>query len=181
MKGILFNVVEDVVTEAASADAWDDVLDAAGVAGSYTSLGTYPDADLVAIVQAAAEHTGLSVDDTLRLAGRLGFKYLAGRNPELIEGLTGWRELISALDDIIHPEVRKVYPDSEVPGFATVEAGAALRVTYTSRRGLCALAEGLMEGAGAWFDRRLTVDQETCVHRGDDACVMIVREVASTG
>ena len=34
MKGILFNIVEDVVAEALSADAWDDVIDAAGVDGS---------------------------------------------------------------------------------------------------------------------------------------------------
>ena len=49
MKGILFNVVEDVVTEAMSEDAWDDVVDAAGVDGSYTSLADYPDSDLAAI------------------------------------------------------------------------------------------------------------------------------------
>lgn len=181
MKGVLFNVVEDVVTEALSADDWDDVLDAADVSGSYTSLGTYPDAELGAIVQATAERAGLSADDTLRLAGRLGFKHLAGRNPALVEGFGGWRELISSLDDIIHPEVRKVYPDSEVPGFATVDMGEALHVTYTSQRGLCALAEGLMEGAGAWFGREVGVEQQDCVHRGDDACVMIVREVGATG
>ena len=43
MKGVLFNVVEDVVTEALSAEAWDDVVDDSGVDGAYTSLGTYPD------------------------------------------------------------------------------------------------------------------------------------------
>ena len=43
MKGILFRVIEDVVFEALSADAWDDVIDRSGVSGSYTSLGNYPD------------------------------------------------------------------------------------------------------------------------------------------
>lgn len=176
MKGVLFNVVEDVVTEALSADAWDDVLDAAGVSGSYTSLGTYPDSDLVAIVQSTAELADLSIADTLRLAGRLGFKHLVGRNPSLIEEFADWQELVSALDDIIHPEVRKVYPDAEVPGFATRPGDGVLHVTYTSRRGLCALAEGLIEGAAAWFGRAVDVDQPECVHRGATACVLLVRE-----
>jgi predicted hydrocarbon binding protein len=180
MKGVLFNVVEDVVTETLSADAWDDVLDAAGVPGSYTSLGTYPDAELGAIVQATAELADLSVDDTFRLAGRLGFRHLASRNQALVDRFGGWRELISSLDDIIHPDVRKVYADSEVPGFVAVDAGDALHVTYTSQRSLCALAEGLMAGAGAWFDREVSVEHQTCVHRGDDACVLLVREVGAT-
>lgn len=182
MKGVLFNVVEDVVTEALSADAWDDVLDAAGVDGSYTSLGTYPDGDLFAIVQSTADLAGLSVDETLRLAGRLGFKHLVGRNPSLVEGYADWQQLVSALDDIIHPEVRKIYPDAEVPGFATMPTDdEALHVTYTSRRGLCALAEGLIEGAGAWFGRQVTVEQTDCVHRGAGACVMLATDVGATG
>ena len=180
MKGILFNVVEDVVTEALSADSWDDILDAAGVSGSYTSLGSYPDSDLVAIVRATADLADLSVDDTLRLAGRLGFKHLAGRNPELIEGIGGWRELISSLDDIIHPEVRKIYPDAEVPGFATTDMGDVLRVTYTSRRKMSALAEGLIEGAGAWYGRTLSVEQQSDAADGSEACVLLVREVGAT-
>jgi hypothetical protein len=176
MKGILFNVVEDVVTEALSADAWDDVIDAAGVGGSYTSLASYPDTDLFAIVAAIAAATDLSPDDTYRLAGRLGFKHLARRNPHILQGTDGWQQLIMSLDDIIHPEVRKMYPDAEVPGFATTPVGDGLRVTYTSRRKLCALAEGLILGGGGWYGHELEVEHESCVHRGDATCTMFVRE-----
>ena len=78
------------------------------------------------------------------------------------------------MDDIIHPEVRKVYPDAEVPGFATVAVDGGLRVTYTSRRALCALADGLIVGAASWFGADLTVVHECCVHHGDDSCTMLV-------
>ena len=54
MKGIIFNLVEDVVRSHYGDDMWDDIIDAAGVDGSYTSLGTYPDADLLAVVGAAS-------------------------------------------------------------------------------------------------------------------------------
>lgn len=176
MKGVLFNVVEDVVTQVFSADVWDDVVEQAGVSGAYTSLGNYADSEFGSIVEAAGSAAGHSVPDTLRLAGRIGFAHLVRRAPDLLDGLEDWRAVLSSLDDIIHPEVRKIYPDSDVPGFATEPDGADLIVTYTSRRALCALAEGLMIGSGIWFDTELTVTHLSCVHSGDEHCVMRVSE-----
>ncbi len=43
MKGIIFNLVEDVVTQENGPDAWDDLLDAAHVDGAYTAVGSYDD------------------------------------------------------------------------------------------------------------------------------------------
>jgi hypothetical protein len=180
MKGILLNVVEDVVTEAMSPDAWDDVIDAAGVDGSYTSLATYPDAELTAIVAAIAAAADLSTEDTLTLAGRLGFKHLARRVPHVLDEIDGWQQLVCSLDDIIHPEVRKIYPDAEVPGFATTDIDGGLRVVYTSRRQLCALAEGLIVGGGEWYGRDLEVTHERCVRNGDSDCTMVVQEVVDS-
>ncbi len=176
MKGVLFNVVEDVVTEAMSAEAWDDVVDDSGVSGSYTSLGTYPDEELSQIVHATARAAGLSDAETLQLSGRLGFKHLVRRAPQLLDGLDGWRAVIKSLDDIIHPEVRKIYPDADVPGFAATDDGDALVVIYTSKRGLCSLADGLIVGAGEWFEKKLSVEHTGCVHDGDPSCAMRVVE-----
>ena len=58
MKGIIFNVAEKAVTELLGAEAWEDLLEDAGVNGDYTALGTYPDEELIALVVAAAEKTG---------------------------------------------------------------------------------------------------------------------------
>ena len=58
MKGLIFNVVEEVVTELYDADTWDDLLDAAGVDGAYTALGNYDDDELIGIVDAASTATG---------------------------------------------------------------------------------------------------------------------------
>ena len=176
MKGVLFNVVEDVVTGALSADAWDDVIDASGVSGAYTSLGNYPDAELVNIVGEVATATSQSTSDTLRLSGRLGFQHLARRAPELLAPYDDWRAVLKSLDDNIHPEVLKFYPGAEVPSFTVTDDGADLLVAYVSARRLCALADGLIVGCGVWFDRELTVSHETCVHDGDEGCTMRVVE-----
>lgn len=176
MKGVLFNVVEDVVTEAISADAWDDIIDESGVGGSYTSLGTYPDQELGDIVGATAHTAQLSETETLQLSGRLGFKHLVRRAPQLLDGLDDWKSVLRSLDDIIHPEVRKIYPDAEVPGFEIADDGDALLVIYTSKRGLCALADGLIVGSGEWFGVTLDVEHTACIHQGDDGCHMRVAE-----
>jgi hypothetical protein len=176
MMGIMFNVVKDVVTEALSAEAWDDVIDSAGISGSYTSLGNYPDGDFHAMVAAAAVAAGLSEEDTLRLSGRAGFKHFLRRAPHVLEGLDDWKAVVASLNGIIHPIVHKIYPDAVVPMFETVPDGADLKVIYTSKRGLCALAEGLMRGCGDWFDVELSVEHLTCVHQGDASCTMRVAE-----
>ena len=58
-KGVIFNLAEQVVTDDYGADVWDDVLDQAGLEGAYTSLGSYPDGDLTALVAATAARLGV--------------------------------------------------------------------------------------------------------------------------
>ncbi|GBQ51026.1 heme NO-binding domain-containing protein [Komagataeibacter sucrofermentans] len=52
MKGIVFNILEEVVEKNHGAEAWDTLLEAANVSGAYTSLGSYPDAEMQALVVA---------------------------------------------------------------------------------------------------------------------------------
>jgi hypothetical protein len=46
VKGIVFNLLEQVVSRDYGEDMWDDLLSAAGLVGAYTSLGSYPDEHL---------------------------------------------------------------------------------------------------------------------------------------
>ena len=166
MKGVIFNVVQEVVEDAFGIDFWDDAVDLAGIEGSYTSLGSYEDGDMIALVGAIAELARVSRNDVLVLAGRHGFSRLASRHTELLEGVAGWRDVLDQLDGIIHPEVRKIYPDAD----------DVVLLEYESKRNLCGLAEGLVKGLGDWFESELSVTHLSCVHRGDDKCHMEVAE-----
>ena len=64
----------------------------------------------------------------------------------------------------------------EVPGFAATQVDEGLRVIYTSRRKLCALAEGLILGGGEFYGHELEVTHESCVHEGHATCTMFVRD-----
>ena len=177
MKGVVFNIVQDVVEQHLGVDTWDDALGRAGVDGAYTSLGNYPDGDLVQLVGALADLADLSHDEVLVFAGRHGFRQLGSRHPDLITPYDGWRAVLAHLDGIIHPEVAKIYPGADVPSFTvTDDADGAVRVVYESRRQLCALAEGLLIGLGEWFRSSLSVEHAECRHRGDASCTLVVTE-----
>jgi len=175
MKGVLFNVVEDVVDDTLPAGTWDGALELAACHGAYTSLGDYPDAELAGIVASVSSLTGLDRSEVLRHAGRHGFSRLADRHPELLEGVDDLDGLLRRLDDVIHPEVLKLYPQAQPPSFRVDGDGAGTwAVEYSSRRELCHLAEGLIMGAGDHFGTPVEVHQTSCTQRGDDRCVLQV-------
>lgn len=176
MKGVVFNIVEEVVTAQLSAAAWDGIVRAAEVDGAYTSLGTYPDDDLDRILAATAEATGMSIDDVQRFVGVHGFELLADRVPDVMQQMRQWTDVLVDLDEIIHAEVLKLYPGAVVPGFVATMQPDGVLLRYSSARRMCALADGLAVGAGNWFGRSLTVQHVACTQRGDIDCVLLVCE-----
>jgi heme-NO-binding protein len=171
MKGIVFNVLEEVVSAVHGEDAWDDMLAEAGVDGAYTAVGSYPDAEFRALAAAAATRLGGEEAEVIRATGRAALPIFARRYPDLVQVHGSARSLALALNDIIHPEVRKLYPGADVPWFdCDASRPDVLILGYRSQRRLCEFAEGLLLGAGDWFGEQITVDQPRCMHRGDDHC-----------
>jgi hypothetical protein len=171
MKGIVFNLLEEAVTKARGENAWDDLLEAAGLDGSYTSLGSYPDQHLLDLVEASSAATGASSQEIIRWFGREALPALAASYPGFFDPHQDVRSFLFTLNDIIHPEVRKLYPGADVPvfGFSTADDGTVTMV-YGSPRRLCAFAEGLIEGAAAHFGQTVAIQQPRCMVRGDELC-----------
>jgi hypothetical protein len=128
MKGIIFNLVEEVVTEQHGPDTWDALLDAAGLDGSYTSLGNYPDGDLFALVGAASTALGIEAGAVVRSLGEGAIPLLADRFPEFFKPHDNTTSFLLTLNDIIHAEVRKLYPDADLPEFDFHGVGADPRI-----------------------------------------------------
>lgn len=173
MKGIIFNLVEEVVRDRYGEDAWDDLLDAAGLDGAYTSLGSYPDEQLQRLVGAASVALGLPADDVVRTLGEAAIPLLADRYPFFFAPHSSTVSFLLTLNDIIHPEVRKLYPGADVPTFGFEESSDdSLTLRYHSDRKLCALAEGFVLGAAAHFGERAEITQPDCMLRGDEDCLL---------
>jgi hypothetical protein len=173
VKGIIFNLAEEVVVREHGDDGWDAVLEGAGVSGSYTSLGSYPDADLMAIVASAARLLGTDDRAVLRHVAEGAIPLLAERYPHFFTPHHDAQSFVLTLNDMIHPEVRKLYPGADVPNFAyQVHGEDAVTLTYQSDRRLCALAEGFIRGAATHYGQSVVIDQQACMLRGDDTCLL---------
>ena len=176
MKGVVFDLLEQVIVRDHGEDAWDDLLGAAGLDGAYTSLGSYPDEHLYRLVREASNTLGLPAHDVIRWFGREALPLLGAAYPEFFTPHTTARTFILTLNDIIHPEVRKVYPGADVPWFEMTELPSGeLVLGYTSKRRLCAFAEGLIQGAAAHYGEQVAISQPTCMFNGDAACALVVR------
>jgi hypothetical protein len=181
MKGIVFNLLEEVVSSRHGETAWDNLLDATGLTGAYTSLGSYPDEEIEKLVLAGASALGMSPEEILRWFGRASMPLLANRYPAFFTEQPNARSFILSVNKIIHPEVRKLYSGAHCPFFHfTHGADGALVMAYDSPRKLCALAHGFIEGAGDHFGETLNVEHISCMHRGDPKCLLGIR-VAEPG
>jgi hypothetical protein len=181
VKGVVFNMLERIVTREYGEDTWDDLLDASGLDGAYTSLGSYEDADLGKLVSAASAALGTPPDEIVRWFGRNALPLFAVSHPQLFERHSSSRTFVLTLNDIIHPDVRKLYPGAHVPEFTFDSSGPkSLVMGYRSSRKMCSFAEGLLEGAADHFGEKVEIDQPHCMKRGDDSCVLEIAYSAGT-
>lgn len=175
MKGIIFHLLENVVVDAYGEPTWDELLDAAGLDGVYTSLGSYDDAEIMALVSAAAAKLSLPEGEVLRWFGQRAIPGMAKRWPEFFATHQKTMPFLLSLNDVIHPEVRKLYSGAYCPHFAfTSPPDGSLTIGYRSPRQLCDLAHGFILGAGDHYGEALVVQHRECMHDGADSCLIAV-------
>lgn len=173
MKGIIFNLVEDAVVARYGEAAWDAVLDDAGLDGVYTSLGNYPDTDLVALVGAGSRLLEVPAPDLTRAIGESAARGLAEQYPGFFEPHASVRPFLLTLNEVIHTEVRKLHADSSPPDFwFDGDDPDTLVIHYRSGRRLCHLAEGMITGAAAHYGQSARLEQTTCMLEGADHCTI---------
>lgn len=181
MKGIVFTVLQDVVQDELGPQTWDTLVEEAGVSGSYTSLGNYDDVEMKSLVEAASEALEMSQPDVLRWFGEQAIPRFYDQYPELFEEQEGTRSFLRALNDIIHPEVKKLYPGADVPEFEFLDSSEdQVKMAYRSERGLCWLGEGLTKGVANHYGESIEIEQSECLHRGDEQCVYDIHFLSET-
>lgn len=171
MKGIIFNLLEKVVSSEYGEDTWDTLLDRAGLEGVYTSVGGYPDEEFYRLVAVASPLLNMPPDDVVRWFARGALPLMAAKYPEFFAPHESTRQFILTLNDVIHPEVRKLYPGADVPFFTyDTSSPETLILHYNSHRKLCPFALGLIEGAAEHYQEVLEFSHPVCMKRGDPKC-----------
>ena len=176
MKGVVFNLLEELVRKEFGASEWHQVREEADVDASFDSLTTYPDAVLRKLIAAVGKRAQKTPGEALQWFGRYSMPLLASRYAPLFNSQSSTRSFILTLNDIIHPEVLRLYPGADVPVFDfDTSVPDALTVGYQSPRKLCLLTHGFIEGAADHYGETVDVEQSTCMHRGDAKCTFQIR------
>lgn len=173
VKGIIFNLFEDQVEADGGGAAWDELLDAADLEGGYSAIGNYPTAELAALTAARSRQTGCDDQQVLRSFGHSALTGLAEQFPAFFTPHVRTREFLLTLNDVIHPQVRKLHAAARPPEFDfTVIGDDQVRIVYRSARQLCSMAEGMIAGAATYFGETAEITHEQCVRSGATQCVL---------
>src|SRR5690349_1607001 len=120
MKGIIFNELNRMVVERFGVEVWERILEEAPLkttGGAFIGPKTYPDEDLLAIVNQASQLLGVPIDDLIRQYGHFIFANLARLYPVFVKPAMTAKSFLKTVHSVIHVEVRKLYPDASLPSF----------------------------------------------------------------
>ena len=173
MRGIIFNVVEETISAEHGMHTWDALLASADLPGGYSSMGDYPDEELDRLIEVGSAALGTTPRDLTRHFGQSALLALSDRYPQFFAPHACTRDFLLTLNEVIHPEVRKLHPHANPPEFDFSEApNGDLVVGYHSTRRLCAFADGMIVGAGLYFRETVVVRHAKCTADGDEICVL---------
>jgi len=163
MKGIVFTEFLEMVEARFGLETLDRIIVQAQPPndGAYTSVGTYDHQELVLLVIALSEATQIPVPDLIKTFGKHLFERFTQAYPSLFLGVDSAFNFLRSIEHYIHVEVRKLYPDAELPSF-TYESPAPhqLVMIYQSRRPFTDLAEGLILGCIEHYGEQIDLQRD---------------------
>lgn len=149
MKGIIFVEFVDMLDVTVSATVVEELLEEADLpsGGAYTAVGTYSFEEMVTLVTLLSEKTGIPATELQKTFGQHLFKGFVTKYPSLFKDGDDTYSLLARVNDTIHVEVLKLYPDAELPHFThTWREDGQMELVYRSTRPFADVAEGLIVG-----------------------------------
>lgn len=159
MHGIIHRTLKQYITDRADESGWRRVRRAAGVDTElYLPVSHYPDSEVIDVLGTLADRTGHSEAAIKRDFG----KYLA---PALLDTFeTQFERDWTAIDAVeglgrVYVQVLDEDGDPNAARITTRRSGPdTVVVNYRSRRRLCPLLEGLVEGVAEAYDTDVEID-----------------------
>jgi len=176
MKGVIFNLLESLVIDRFGDAIMEQIYEQAEFSSDvppFIGPETYPDSDLIAFVSLLSEKLNLPVDDLIYEFGKFMLPVLADKYPVFFQDMESPIEFLKSVNDIIHVEVKKLF-DGATPPSITVENvnQNQAEIHYVSKRKLCRLLEGLLEGVAEHFDKNISYHHKQCMKDGFDHCIL---------
>ena len=178
MKGIVFTEFLKMVEEKFGYEMVDKIITESNLPndGAYSSTGTYSSQELVAMVLSLHGTTELPVDALIRTFGEYFFNVLRDNYGVFLDRVDNLFSFLGSIHNHIHVEVRKLYPDAELPSFDTESSDENTMVMiYHSERKLSDFAEGLMMKAAKHYNEKIDIKKEMMNEDGSEVRFVINR------
>ncbi|BAX80455.1 heme NO-binding domain-containing protein [Labilibaculum antarcticum] len=163
MKGIVFREFLQMVEKKFGYNLVDQIIIDSKIEsnGAYTSVGTYPHEELFLLVKELSKNIDVPFSQLLTVYGEYVFDKFMSAYPHLTEKYTDAFTLLYNIEDTIHVEVLKLYPDAQLPSILTIsKTEQELILEYSSSRKMGDFAEGMITSCLKYFNEEATVKKE---------------------
>ncbi|MGB0504914.1 MAG: heme NO-binding domain-containing protein [Pikeienuella sp.] len=176
MRGMVFTEFLDFVEGATSADFVEDMLDNVALpsGGAYSAVGNYGHGEILSMVTYVAQETGHPIATLVHQFGERLFERFVELYPGFFVDEKQALDFLEHIEDHIHTEVRKLYPDARPPVFETTrKSKTELVMHYRSTRPFADLCAGLIGGAMKHFGEGASVERVDNTTDGTDSLFTI--------
>lgn len=176
MKGIVFSEFLELVEDKFGLEMVDQIINQSKLesGGVYTSVGTYEFSEMLQLLTNLSKNTGISTDDLLQVYAEHFFKVIENSYGDLLNNYKNPMEMLASIENHIHVEVRKIYPDAELPTFEVLEkSNKKLVMIYKSSRAMYSFGLGLMRKTFEFFDTTANIEVEKIKEDGTEVKFLI--------
>lgn len=176
MKGIVFTEFLNLVEDKFGLEMVDFIISNSDLPseGVYTSIGTYSFSEMLQLLKHLSNKTELSIDKLLLTYGEHFFSVIEKSYPDILASYQGPIDMLSSVENHIHVEVRKIYPDAELPTFKVIEKSEnKLIMDYSSSRAMHHFGLGLMNKTFEHFETEATIILEKIKEDGTEVRFLI--------
>ena len=163
MKGMVFTEFIDMVEDKFGLEVVDEIIMSSDLktGGVYTAVGTYDHKELLTLVNKLSQKVNVSVSVLLRTYGEELFKVFVTKYNPLFTRYDNTLDFLEGVDQHIHVEVSKLYPDADLPKLVFDRTSKdSITLIYESERKLSDFGIGLIYGCSKYFNEKITVDTE---------------------
>ena len=161
MKGIIFTEFLTIVENQFGLDISQQMLDNANDSGIYTAIGSYDHRQLIKLIMSLSHITNIPASQLQQTYGRLVFPVLLRALPIPDIETDNTFRFIEKVEQYIHLEVKKLYPDATPPKFIfSDQTQSTMTMDYHSARCMGYVCMGLLEGCADYFNQSLTITMQ---------------------
>ena len=176
MKGIIFTEFLDLVEKKFGLGMVDKIINQSKLDsnGAYTAVGTYEFSEMLQLISNLSNNTDISVDDLLMVYSEHLFAALVKSHPNLVGHYKNPMDLIASIENHIHVEVKKIYPDAQLPTFELEDRSeTTMKLVYKSNKALYMLGKGLMLETFKLFKQPVNINFEKLNEAGTEVRFII--------